>query len=767
MLKRDASVDVDTLVDKPITGSSKDVLGFQEVANTLATAILTQSNTSTITLGIDGPWGSGKSSILHLLKEALQKRSTEDQGEGVGLIVVSFSPWLITDQTALITEFFKQLDKAIAEAKRRTGFFTALRKWDTLTNWVRLKKWSITNQIRAARKAMHKFGTLTTLASTAMAAIDPTLSVAAAAGVAGRMGKMVRPPKRSVEELKTNLHTCLGDIAEKDISFRILVLIDDMDRLDPEDALEVLRLVKAVADFPAVNYLLCYDREALAKSLSKSALISDGNAYLEKIIQFSFKVPPLEPFQLRAWLRRGINDLFPNQIQNGSRRAEVVLDAWAGRLLRTPRDVKRLLFAVRTIWPALESKADLLDLVWLQMIKEKASTDEANLYSWLTGYLQSLDALAIGGTVSGTYEAQKKLFEIINTLGWMVYTDKEGMSSIDFHHLDQLLAGVTQDHLDDTSMDGTRWIYLTDEAKLAELRRDCRLSSPWHWRLYFALDTPSHALTDDEWRALERSGASSAAELGSSIGKLLEQGGGVRRDVGDQLLDRVIYAARSGTMRYSVRWIQALLSNVQGLKGSSKKEGHFGFGKQFDSQIKVMMWEVFRILNEEGRMQALRVVFQESSELSVSSAILREQFAAAKKSENDESEEMFLTSEELDIAVQAHLKKFEELSPEDFRNLSSPYDVLYAWKEMDGSSERPGGLLEESLKSDEDFLVTLDGLKIVTSSEQGRVPHVPERFLDNFVDGSGVRKRLENMAKSNAVHSHRAKTLLDLWWKEG
>ena len=246
MLKREELVEVDSLVDKPITGSNKDVLGFQQVANTLATAILAQSNTSTITLGIDGPWGSGKSSILQLLKEELQNRSTEDNGDCVGLIVVSFSPWLITDQTALIAEFFKQLDKAIAEAKRRTGLFAALRKWGTLTTWVRLKKWSITKQIRAARKAMHKFGALTTLASTAVAAIDPTLSAAAVAGVAGRMGKMVRPPKQSVEELKTNLHTCLGEIAKTDISFRILVLIDDMDRLDPEDALEVLRLVKAV-----------------------------------------------------------------------------------------------------------------------------------------------------------------------------------------------------------------------------------------------------------------------------------------------------------------------------------------------------------------------------------------------------------------------------------------------------------------------------------------------------------------------------------------
>ena len=84
---------------------------------------------------------------------------------------------------------------------------------------------------------------------------------------------------------------------------------------------------------------------------------------------------------------------------------------------------------------------------------------------------------------------------------------------------------------------------------------------------------------------------------------------------------------------------------------------------------------------------------------------------------------------------------------------------------MDGSSGGPGGLLEESLNSDEDFLATLNVLKIITSSEQGGVPHIPERFLGKFVDVSGVKMRLEGMTKSNALHSEQAQGLLKLWWK--
>ena len=84
MLEQDALVEVDNLLDKPITGSSKDLLGFRQLAITLATVVLSQSNASTITLGIDGPWGSGKSSILQLLKEELQQRSINHECEGCG-----------------------------------------------------------------------------------------------------------------------------------------------------------------------------------------------------------------------------------------------------------------------------------------------------------------------------------------------------------------------------------------------------------------------------------------------------------------------------------------------------------------------------------------------------------------------------------------------------------------------------------------------------------------------------------------------------------
>lgn len=762
--EQDKAKEMDHLIDKPISDSKEDLLGFATLSIMLADTILAQGNRSTFAIGIDGPWGSGKSSILRMLIKELGNREPHNSNDGVGLIVVQFSPWLVSNQTGLIAEFFKQLEKAMDVASRRTSLFHSLRDWNALRKWLALRKRSVGKKFRSARKALHRFAGLTALASTAAAAMDPTFGSALTSSAIGRLGRAIRPSTRSLEALKSQLDEYLAQIADADKTFRILVIVDDLDRLDPKDALEVLRLVKVVADFPAVSYLLAYDRMSLASAISKSELIEDGGAYLEKIVQFSFKVPPLEPFQLRSWLKHELNELFPDAMNDGLRRTHVVLDEWAGRLLHTPRDVKRLLFAVRATWPKLKPNADLLDLVWIQLVKEKAARPEADLYSWVTRYLQSLDAVAIGGMASGTGQEQEELVDILKVLGWRVYKSEDGMSSIDFHHLSKLLAGVEQDNLDESSRSDSKWTHKIDAEALAEYRQHCRLSSPWHWRSYFAFDPPSHALTDSEWAALQHAGRDSAVKLRSSVQQMFEARSESRLDLGDQLVDRVAYAARIGSIDDAVGWLGAIVGNAELLRRASKDRGQFGFGRNFDDSVKDLVREIFRVLEENDRTEAVEVLFRKSDNLGVSSGILREQYAIARQEESTTKEKLYLTSDELDRAVSGMLGQFGALEPEDLRYVSSPYDVLYAWKEVTDCVEGPRRLLEDALVDEECFVATLNALKCVTSTEQNGVPHLPERYLEVFVNVSTIKNRLRKLAESDSAHSATARELLKLWW---
>ncbi|ARJ44370.1 hypothetical protein B1H58_20325 (plasmid) [Pantoea alhagi] len=89
-----------------------------------------------------------------------------------------------------------------------------------------------------------------------------------------------------------------------DLSF--IILLDDLDRLEPAQAVEVVRLVKSVADFPRFRYVLCYDKAVLSQAIKRGLGVDDGELYLQKIVQISFSLPRPESFDLRREFLSGV-----------------------------------------------------------------------------------------------------------------------------------------------------------------------------------------------------------------------------------------------------------------------------------------------------------------------------------------------------------------------------------------------------------------------------------------------------------------------------
>ncbi|MBF4211837.1 pilA-like protein, partial [Pseudomonas donghuensis] len=83
------------------------------------------------------------------------------------------------------------------------------------------------------------------------------------------------------------------------------VVIDDLDRLEPAQAVEVLRMVRSVADFSRFRYVMCYDRDVLAHAVETALQVQNGALYLQKIIPLSFSLPRPENFALRSEFYRG------------------------------------------------------------------------------------------------------------------------------------------------------------------------------------------------------------------------------------------------------------------------------------------------------------------------------------------------------------------------------------------------------------------------------------------------------------------------------
>ena len=358
--------------DRAIEASELDRLGFRDVASRLATALVSSGISGKFVVGLEGQWGSGKSSLLNLLRSELEKLQSEAPHS-----VVAFEPWLVGNRDALLGALFAALLAAISKVETSRG--------DTSRETTAAIR-RATEAARGFAVALSKLGDIVEVVgtATAIAPIGWMGKGFKAMGSAVERGKASKPLSEHKKELVEAL-TKLGH--------RFIVTIDDLDRLDPAEALEVLRLTRSVADLPGVIYVLCYDGEVLARSIERAASVNDGHAYLEKIVQTTIMVPRSEAFQLRYWLADELKEFASSLDDDALDRLRSVVDVEGGRQLTTPRNVNRVLDSLRLVWPVLQPQGiDLADLVWLQLVKDGAP----KLYRWVEEYCAIQAEVSLG-----------------------------------------------------------------------------------------------------------------------------------------------------------------------------------------------------------------------------------------------------------------------------------------------------------------------------------------------------------------------------------
>lgn len=256
--------------DRALDDESEDQYGFAGIAKRLAPSIIEASKGDGMVVGLEGRWGSGKTSLLNFLRKELQAAELQD------IQTITVAPWLNGDSATLvmsllgpIADVLEKREAQLPEAKGILGRFN--------------------------RKKVSEIGALISLYGQKTArTLAPFASLAgyvlpgaeAAAGVL-RAGGDALEQFSSRDATPSELKQAIaGKIEELKVGF--VVILDDLDRLEPQQAVEVVRLVRSVADFPRVAYLMCYDREVLAQALQEGLKVQDGDVFLQKIVQLTF-----------------------------------------------------------------------------------------------------------------------------------------------------------------------------------------------------------------------------------------------------------------------------------------------------------------------------------------------------------------------------------------------------------------------------------------------------------------------------------------------
>lgn len=306
--------------DAPIHSLSEDRLGRRPFAEALAAEVMAAPVARGYVMGLTGAWGTGKTSILNMTADAL----------GDQAIVVHFNPWMFSGTEALVSSFFAEMGKQLG---KRDAKFKAI-----------------------AGKLADYGRVLSPLATIVGAG-------AAVTGAANILEKLSAAP--SVFDQHQELRMLLEELDK-----RLVVVVDDVDRLRTNEVLDIVRLVRLVGDFPNTLYLLAFDRGRVEECLGEGNP-ARGRAYLEKIVQVTHDVPIPRLPDVAALLVTGLQQI-PDDVPIGPFNEEDWQNIFTfviRPLLVTPRHVQRLLGSLSMTMRLVGDEMAFADLVGIEAVR--------------------------------------------------------------------------------------------------------------------------------------------------------------------------------------------------------------------------------------------------------------------------------------------------------------------------------------------------------------------------------------------------------------
>ena len=308
--------------DAPVSTEDEDIFSRWKFSERVAQVIANRRDPSSIVIGLYGRWGDGKTSVLNFIEQSL---NTNDD-----VICIKFNPWRFGTEEQLLMGFFNQIADAL----------------DTklATREDRLK--DIGNKI-----------------------LKPMSSAAGMPVVGDIVSSYISMP--DINDFKSRTEALL-----KDSQKRVLILIDDVDRLDKTEIHALFRLVKLTADFKYTSYILSFDKDIVASSLQNRYSTSKGNsgeAFLEKIIQVPLHLPHINKLILRDFCFQAIEEALDlASIQLSQEQAQEFgknfISAFE-KCITTPRKAKLYGNILTFSLPILKGEVNPVDLMLIEGIR--------------------------------------------------------------------------------------------------------------------------------------------------------------------------------------------------------------------------------------------------------------------------------------------------------------------------------------------------------------------------------------------------------------
>ncbi len=310
------------LDDVALHGDQKDELGFEKFVARLARTVVLPANANSLVVGLEAPWGSGKSSALELLNRKLKQDPDRP-------IVIKFNPWLASGSDGLSRAFFSQFSGSLRAAGERDLAESFLAYGELLEELM-----------PPAARILPKIPHLRR--------------------IAGRI------PETDIEGERERI----SEIVEA-VGRPVVVVIDDIDRLKPDDVISIFHLVKAVASFSRVAYVLAFDPRPVDAALERDGMYDDGREFRDKIIQANVALPRVPYRERKSFFEKRLRQRIASwkfRLLAAEERllAEAIPLVLAA--LRTPRDIKRVLNKMLVSADGVRGEVNIADVLVVETI---------------------------------------------------------------------------------------------------------------------------------------------------------------------------------------------------------------------------------------------------------------------------------------------------------------------------------------------------------------------------------------------------------------
>lgn len=264
--------------------AERDLLSFDAVAETVVAAVL-DDRLDPIALGLSGSWGSGKTSVLELVRSGLEARGDASDQK---ILVISTQPWRydpgVGPKESLIAEVLEALDGEVVQTAGDRAK-TILKKLVGRVNWAK------------AFKVAAKAGLALQLPS-----VDDLL------GLVKEDKNEPDSPERGLAGFREEFQELLDSL---DRVSRVVVLVDDLDRCLPDTVVETLEAIRLFLSAKGMSFVIAADEERVADAIQQRLQAPKPNdpeaetpakLYLHKIVQTTIPLPGLSRFDTEAYL---------------------------------------------------------------------------------------------------------------------------------------------------------------------------------------------------------------------------------------------------------------------------------------------------------------------------------------------------------------------------------------------------------------------------------------------------------------------------------